>query len=354
MKPRPLAADDAEPRASPSTSGLRRTAIQPAYILRMATRIPQTAFLPQHIQRGPQRRTRMRLDPLQASLAPQLQRLPPLPSRPLIRIERHQLRRRRHSQRRTTMGGHHGTQSRNSRFSRDPARNTSPISPSSESGHAFTQACRAICQRRNGSAQDAPSSGATHSSRQNVNSSAGIFTSGGLRCIATIKPRPQLSKLAVLSSRHLVPPTPLSSRTSMPLPRTQPRLLTLIRKIQRVDKPPQQQPMILNDLQQRIRPRLPAIPSNHQRRRPQLSLKQRNLIRRSRRLTQNLNLASIQHKRGGHRVPQLPSSRFKAIWRLKRLIRHTPTPYPHNLQGFYPEQAGDRDAGTGWSRGSSL
>jgi hypothetical protein len=81
-------------------------------------------------------------------------------------------------------------------------------------------------------------------------------------------------------------PTLHSSRTSMPLARTQPRLLILIRKIQRVDKPPQQQPMILNDLQQRIRPRLPAITRLHQRRRPKLSLKQHDLISRSSSLTQ--------------------------------------------------------------------
>jgi hypothetical protein len=74
-----------------------------SHTLRTPTRLTQTAFLPQHIQRGTQRRTRMRLDPLHASLAPQLQRLPPLPSRPLIRIERHQLWRRRHRQRRTPM-----------------------------------------------------------------------------------------------------------------------------------------------------------------------------------------------------------------------------------------------------------
>jgi hypothetical protein len=96
----------------------------------------------------------------------------------------------------------------------------------------------------------------------------------------------------------------------MPLTRTQPRLLTLIRQSQRINQPTQQQTVILDDLQQRIRPRLPGIPSNHQRRRPKLSLKQRNLISRSRSLTQNLDLASIQHKRGGNRVPQLPSSRF--------------------------------------------
>jgi len=39
--------------------------------------------------------------------APQLTRLPPLLSRPLIRIERQQLRRRHHSQRRPTMPRHH-------------------------------------------------------------------------------------------------------------------------------------------------------------------------------------------------------------------------------------------------------
>jgi hypothetical protein len=90
----------------PSTSGRRCTAISAGHTLRTPTRLTQTAFLPQHIQRGTQHRNRMGLNPLHASLAPQLQGLPPLPSRPLIRIERHQLWWRRHSQRRTTMSGH--------------------------------------------------------------------------------------------------------------------------------------------------------------------------------------------------------------------------------------------------------
>jgi hypothetical protein len=87
-------------------------------------------------------------------------------------------------------------------------------------------------------------------------------------------------------------PTPLRSRTSVPLTRTQTRLLTLIRQGQRINQPAQQQTVILNDLQQRIRPRLPGIASNHQRRATQLRLKQRDLITRTARLTQNLELAS--------------------------------------------------------------
>jgi hypothetical protein len=66
-----------------------------------------------------------------------------------------------------------------------------------------------------------------------------------------------------------------------------------------------------------------------------LRLKQCDLISRRRRLPQNLNLAGIQHKRGGYRVPQPPTSRFQVIWRLKPLVRHTPTPYTYHLQGFY-------------------
>jgi hypothetical protein len=90
----------------------------------------------------------------------------------------------------------------------------------------------------------------------------------------------------------------------MPLTRTQTRLLTLIRQSQRINQPTQQQPMILNDLQQRIRPRLPAIPSHQQRRRPQLSLKGRDFITRTARLTQNLKLASIQHELASYRGPK--------------------------------------------------
>ena len=97
------------PVVAPEHQQLRRRALHQraamhsqsaGHTLRTPTRLTQTAFLPQHIQRGTQRRTRMRLDPLHASLAPQLQRLPPLSSRPFIRIERHQLWRRRHGQRR--------------------------------------------------------------------------------------------------------------------------------------------------------------------------------------------------------------------------------------------------------------
>jgi hypothetical protein len=68
-------------------------------------RLIQTAFLPQHIQRGTQR-TRMRLDPRHASLAPEFTRLPPFPSRPLIPIEDHEFGWRRHRQRWPTMHSH--------------------------------------------------------------------------------------------------------------------------------------------------------------------------------------------------------------------------------------------------------
>jgi hypothetical protein len=131
-------------------------------------------------QRGTQRRTRMRLDPLRASLAPQLQRLPPLSSWPLIRIERHQLLRRRHS------------------------------STADDDG----------------------------------------WPSGSLT-----------SQLSNLHVRHTALPTPLRSRTSVPLPRTQPRLLICIRQSQRIDQPTQQQTVILNDLQQRIRRGCPLYPA---------------------------------------------------------------------------------------------
>jgi hypothetical protein len=95
----------------------------------------------------------------------------------------------------------------------------------------------------------------------------------------------------------------------MPLAWTHPRLLTLIRQSQRINQPTQQQTVILNDLQQRIRPRLPAIPSHNQRRRPKLSFKRRDLISRSHSLTQNLKLASIQHKLAGYRGPK-PNTRL--------------------------------------------
>lgn len=116
--------------------------------------------------------------------------------------------------------------------------------------------------------------------------------------------RAPLSTQPASSSAPARPPTPLSCRPSMPLPRTQPKLLILIRQSQRINQPPQQQTMILDDLQQRIRPRLPAIPCHNQRRRPKLSLKQPDLIGRSRRLTQNLDLASIQHELAGYRGPK--------------------------------------------------
>ena len=73
---------------------------------------------------------------------------------------------------------------------------------------------------------------------------------------------------------------------------------------QRIDQPAQQQTVILDDLQQRIRPRLPAISIHHQRRRPKLSVKQRDLIGCSRRLTQSLKLSGIQHELAGYRGPQ--------------------------------------------------
>jgi hypothetical protein len=125
----------------------------------------------------------------------------------------------------------------------------------------------------------------------------------GLRCLAIAAPI-RSSELSQLPVRHMALPTPHSGPLSMPLARTQARLLTLIRQIQRINQPTQQQTMILDDLQQRIRPRLPAIPSHHQRRRPKLSLKRPDLIRRSHSLTQNLKLASIQHKLTGYRGPK--------------------------------------------------
>jgi hypothetical protein len=104
-------------------------------------------------------------------------------------------------------------------------------------------------------------------------------------------------------------PTPLRSRTSVPLTRTQARLLTLIRQSQRIDQPTQQQTMILDDLQQRIRPRLPGIASNHKRRATQLSLKGCDFVTRTARLTQNLKLAGIQHELAGYRGPK-PNTRL--------------------------------------------
>ena len=50
----------------------------------------QAVFLPQHIQRSTQQRTRMRLDPLHASLAPEFTRLPPFPGRPFVGVEAQQ------------------------------------------------------------------------------------------------------------------------------------------------------------------------------------------------------------------------------------------------------------------------
>src|SRR5215217_2289872 len=192
-------------------------------------------------------------------------------------------------------------------------------------------------QARPQSSHDCHHSPAGHSSGLKITSSGGGATvNGGLRCLAITAPlrSPKLSKFAVRLGAP-VPPPVTSRRPGMPLPRTQTRLLTLIRQRQRINQPTQQQTVILDDLQQRIRSRLPGIASNHQRRATQLRLKQHNLVTRTARLTQNLDLASIQHKRGGNRAPQLHTSRFQAIWRLKRLVRHTPTPYTYHLQGFY-------------------
>jgi hypothetical protein len=82
--------------------------------------------------------------------------------------------------------------------------------------------------------------------------------------------------------------------------------------------------MILDDLQQRIRPRLPGIASNHKRRRPKLSLKRRNLIRRSHSLTQNLKLASIQHKLASYRGPKPNARLSQALRRLRHSLNHIP------------------------------
>ena len=164
-------------------------------------------------------------------------------------------------------------------------------------------------QARPQSSHDCHHSSAGHSSGSNdCNSGGGATVNGGLRCRAITAPlrSPKLSKLPV---RHMAFPTPLRSRTSVPLTRTPTRLLTLIRQSQRIDQPTQQQTVILDDLQQRIRPRLPAIPSHHQRRRPKLSPKRRNLISRSHSLTQNLKLASIQHKLASYRGPK-PNARL--------------------------------------------
>jgi hypothetical protein len=95
----------------------------------------------------------------------------------------------------------------------------------------------------------------------------------------------------------------------MPLAQTQTRLLTLIRQSQRINQPTQQQTVILDDLQQRIRPRLPGIASHHQRRRPKLRLKGRDFVTRTARLTQNLKLAGIQHELAGYRGPK-PNTRL--------------------------------------------
>jgi len=130
------------------------------------------------------------------------------------------------------------------------------------------------------------------SGSKDTNSGGGATVNGGRRCLAISgSPTSQVSDLPV---RQMAPPPTLSSPPSMPLAQTHPRLLTLIRQSQRIDQPAQQQTMILDDLQQRIRPRLPGIASNHKRRATQLRLKGRDFITRTARLTQNLKLAGIQ------------------------------------------------------------
>src|SRR5215217_6385176 len=179
---------------------------------------------------------------------------------------------------------------RRTSYIRRCSRNTSNADPSSEPGCAFTNSMQARPQ----SSHDCHHSPAGHSSGLKITSSGGGATvNGGLRCLAITAPlrSPKLSKLAVRLGGPFPPPA-TSRRPGMPLPRTQTRLLTLIRQRQRIDQPTQQQTVILDDLQQRIWTRLPRIASHHQRRRPQLSLEQQDLVTRTARLTQNLDLAS--------------------------------------------------------------
>src|SRR5215217_885029 len=117
---------------------------------------------------------------------------------------------------------------RRASYRRRFSRNTSNADPSSEPGCAFTNAMQAAPQ----SSHDCHHPPAGHSSGLKITSSGGGATvNGGLRCLAITAPlrSPKLSKLPVLG-RHLAPPPALRRPLSVPLARTQPRLLTLIRQ----------------------------------------------------------------------------------------------------------------------------
>jgi hypothetical protein len=172
-------------RARPGTETHRETTSLRQTHLRLTLKPPLVKHLPlkpQLFQRTPQLRIRVRLGVGAARILP-----PPVTSpifRPIIwgstilQPKDQQLRRGR-GPNRFTVHRHYGTHSHNPRFICTSPRITSSMSPSSESGWASTQACRATCQRRNADPQDDPSSGAIHSCRRNVSSSAGIFTAGG-------------------------------------------------------------------------------------------------------------------------------------------------------------------------------
>jgi hypothetical protein len=205
-------------------------------------------------------------------------------------------------------------------------------------------------QARPHNSNDCHHSPAGQSSGSKITSSGGGATvNGGLRCLAITAPlrSPKLSELAVRLGGP-VPPPATSRRPGMPLPRTQTRLLTLIRQRQRIDQPTQQQTVILDDLQQRIRPRLPRIASHNQRRATQLRLKQRDLVGRSGSLTQNLDLASIQHELAGYRGPK-PNTRLpQASRRLRHMLNHIPdltSTFTRDFTLSIPERESPRPAG---------
>ena len=105
------------------------------------------------------------------------------------------------------------------------------------------------------------------------------------------------------------PATGPSRPPGMPLPRTQTRLLILIRQRQRIDQPTQQQTVILDDLQQRIRPRLPRIPSHHQRR-ARNSASSDVISSAVRHACRKISSSpAFNTNAAGHRVPQPPTSR---------------------------------------------
>jgi len=179
-------------RASPGTETNFETSLRQTH-LRLTFKPPLVKHLPlkpQLVEHTAQFRIRVRLGVgaariLPPPVAPPILR-PIIWGSPILRPKDQQLRRSRHRRGRFPVHRHYGTHSHNPRFTCTSPRSTSSMSPSSESGGVSTHACRATCQRRNGSAQDAPSSGANHSSRRNLSSSPGVFTPGGRRCIANV------------------------------------------------------------------------------------------------------------------------------------------------------------------------